>query len=127
MINRSVIIDGLILLQDESVVSTILHSQACTKIKIHHSGFLRSDLNYILLLEKAICKFYFSSFHKKKKPDYFCYSVLGTAVIPPSPSGPYGIALEQLASMNRDHNLSAFQQYGEARLPFPFITFWLVL
>lgn len=41
--------------------------------------------------------------------------VLGTAVIPPSPSGPYGIALEQLASMNRDHNFSAFQQYGEVR------------
>lgn len=41
--------------------------------------------------------------------------VLGTAVIPPSPSGPYGIALEQLASMNRDHNLAAFQQYGGAK------------
>lgn len=41
--------------------------------------------------------------------------MLGTAVIPPSPSGPYGIALEQLASMNRDHNLAAFQQYGEVK------------
>ncbi|XP_057770087.1 calcium-transporting ATPase 9, plasma membrane-type-like isoform X2 [Salvia miltiorrhiza] len=38
--------------------------------------------------------------------------VLGTAVIPPSPSGPYGISPEQLSSMNRDHNIAAFQQYG---------------
>ncbi|KAK4394994.1 Calcium-transporting ATPase 9, plasma membrane-type [Sesamum angolense] len=38
--------------------------------------------------------------------------VLGTAVAPPSPTGDYGIGLEQLASMNRDHNLSALQQYG---------------
>ncbi|KAK4427477.1 Calcium-transporting ATPase 9, plasma membrane-type [Sesamum alatum] len=38
--------------------------------------------------------------------------VLGTTVAPPSPNGDYGIGLEQLASMNRDHNLSALQQYG---------------
>ncbi|GER28339.1 calcium-transporting ATPase [Striga asiatica] len=38
--------------------------------------------------------------------------VLGTAVIPPSPNGGYAIGLEQLASMNRDHNISALQQYG---------------
>ncbi|KAI3455723.1 hypothetical protein Pfo_012386 [Paulownia fortunei] len=50
--------------------------------------------------------------------------VLGTAVTPPSPNGDYAIGLEQLASMNRDHNLSALQQYGGARLLFPF-TFFL--
>ncbi|KAK6118714.1 hypothetical protein DH2020_047519 [Rehmannia glutinosa] len=38
--------------------------------------------------------------------------VLGTAVTPPSPSGDYAIGLEQLASMTRDHNLTALQQYG---------------
>ncbi|KAL3632815.1 Calcium-transporting ATPase 9, plasma membrane-type [Castilleja foliolosa] len=39
-------------------------------------------------------------------------SVLGTAVTPPSPNGEYGIGLEQLASMTRDHNIAAMQQYG---------------
>ncbi|XP_047342748.1 calcium-transporting ATPase 9, plasma membrane-type-like [Impatiens glandulifera] len=38
--------------------------------------------------------------------------VLGTAVAPPTPSGEYGIGLEELASMGRDHNSSALQQYG---------------
>ncbi|GFQ05646.1 calcium-transporting ATPase 9 plasma membrane-type [Phtheirospermum japonicum] len=38
--------------------------------------------------------------------------VLGTAVTPPSPNGEYGIGLEQLASMTRDHNIAAMQQYG---------------
>ncbi|CAA0829544.1 Calcium-transporting ATPase 9- plasma membrane-type [Striga hermonthica] len=38
--------------------------------------------------------------------------VLGTAVNPPSSNGNYAIGLEQLASMTRDHNLSALQQYG---------------
>ncbi|XP_024969882.1 calcium-transporting ATPase 9, plasma membrane-type [Cynara cardunculus var. scolymus] len=38
--------------------------------------------------------------------------VLGTTVSPPSPSGGYGISLEQLISMTRDHNISAFHQYG---------------
>lgn len=41
---------------------------------------------------------------------------------PPSPSGEYEIALEQLASMNRDHNLNALQQYGGARLLIPITT-----
>ncbi|KAL7101938.1 hypothetical protein ACP275_08G087600 [Erythranthe tilingii] len=38
--------------------------------------------------------------------------VLGTTVAPPSPNGDYEIGLEQLASMNRDHNITALQQYG---------------
>ncbi|XP_022843092.1 calcium-transporting ATPase 9, plasma membrane-type-like [Olea europaea var. sylvestris] len=38
--------------------------------------------------------------------------VLGTAVTPPTPNGDYGIGLEELASMSRDHNISALQQYG---------------
>ncbi|EYU40005.1 hypothetical protein MIMGU_mgv1a023995mg, partial [Erythranthe guttata] len=38
--------------------------------------------------------------------------VLGTTVDPPSPNGDYEIGLEQLASMNRDHNITALQQYG---------------
>ncbi|KAL3632149.1 Calcium-transporting ATPase 9, plasma membrane-type [Castilleja foliolosa] len=38
--------------------------------------------------------------------------VLGTAVTPPSPNGEYGIGLEQLATMTRDHNIAAMQQYG---------------
>ncbi|KAA8541543.1 hypothetical protein F0562_022695 [Nyssa sinensis] len=38
--------------------------------------------------------------------------VLGTTVTPPTPSGDYAVGLEQLASMTRDHNLSALQQYG---------------
>ncbi|XP_022844925.1 calcium-transporting ATPase 9, plasma membrane-type-like [Olea europaea var. sylvestris] len=38
--------------------------------------------------------------------------VLGTAVSPPTPNGDYGIGHEELASMSRDHNSSALQQYG---------------
>ncbi|KAK9054776.1 hypothetical protein SSX86_025855 [Deinandra increscens subsp. villosa] len=38
--------------------------------------------------------------------------VLETTVAPPSPSGGYGIALEQLVSMTRDHNITALLQYG---------------
>ncbi|XP_024029814.1 calcium-transporting ATPase 9, plasma membrane-type isoform X1 [Morus notabilis] len=38
--------------------------------------------------------------------------VLGPTVAPPSPNGDYAIGLEQLASMTRDHNISALQQYG---------------
>ncbi|CAL5439318.1 unnamed protein product [Camellia sinensis] len=38
--------------------------------------------------------------------------VLGTTVTPPTPCGDYAIGLEQLASMTRDHNNSALQQYG---------------
>lgn len=37
---------------------------------------------------------------------------IGTFVQPPTPSGDYGIGLEQLASVTRDHNFSALQQYG---------------
>ncbi|EYU30580.1 hypothetical protein MIMGU_mgv1a025977mg, partial [Erythranthe guttata] len=38
--------------------------------------------------------------------------ILGTTVAPPSPNGDYEIGLEQLASMNMDHNITALQQYG---------------
>ncbi|KAL8031769.1 hypothetical protein ABFX02_13G049101 [Erythranthe guttata] len=38
--------------------------------------------------------------------------VLGTTVAPPSPNGDYEIGLEQLASMNMDHNITTLQQYG---------------
>ncbi|KAM0039261.1 putative P-type Ca(2+) transporter [Helianthus debilis subsp. tardiflorus] len=37
---------------------------------------------------------------------------LETTVPTPSPSGGYGIALEQLVSMTRDHNIAALLQYG---------------
>lgn len=37
---------------------------------------------------------------------------IGTLVQPPTPSGDYGIGLEQLASVTRDHNFSALEQYG---------------
>ncbi|EYU30572.1 hypothetical protein MIMGU_mgv1a024821mg, partial [Erythranthe guttata] len=55
----------------------------------------------------------FSYFHLCYKPDLiFVKSVLGTTVAPPSPNGDYEIGLEQLASMNMDHNITALQQYG---------------
>ncbi|XP_062109949.1 calcium-transporting ATPase 9, plasma membrane-type [Humulus lupulus] len=38
--------------------------------------------------------------------------VLGPTVAPPTPIGDYAIGLEQLATMTRDHNVSALQQYG---------------
>ncbi|CAH1422950.1 unnamed protein product [Lactuca virosa] len=38
--------------------------------------------------------------------------VLGPTVIPASPSCGYGISLEQLVSMTRDHNLTSLHQYG---------------
>ncbi|KAL3825024.1 hypothetical protein ACJIZ3_021053 [Penstemon smallii] len=41
--------------------------------------------------------------------------VLGTTATPPTPNGDYGIGLEQLVSMTRDHNISALQQYGGAK------------
>ncbi|KAK6796106.1 hypothetical protein RDI58_009561 [Solanum bulbocastanum] len=41
--------------------------------------------------------------------------VLGTEVAPLHPCGDYGISLEQLASVTRDYNLSALQQYGGAK------------
>ncbi|KAM5579900.1 calcium-transporting ATPase 9, plasma membrane-type-like [Rosa sericea] len=37
---------------------------------------------------------------------------LGTKVTPPTPSGDYGIGLEPLVSLTREHNTSALQQYG---------------
>ncbi len=40
--------------------------------------------------------------------------VLGPMAIPSTPTGDYAIGLEQLASMTRDHNISALQQYGGA-------------
>lgn len=39
-------------------------------------------------------------------------TVLGTTVTPPTPSGDYGIGLEQLVSLTREHNTSALQEYG---------------
>jgi len=44
------------------------------------------------------------------------YPVVSTAVSPPTPAGDYGIGLEQLVSMSKDQNISAFQQYGGASL-----------
>ncbi|XP_027167823.1 calcium-transporting ATPase 9, plasma membrane-type [Coffea eugenioides] len=41
--------------------------------------------------------------------------VLGATVAPPCPNGDYGIGLEQLASISRDQNTSALQQYGEVK------------
>lgn len=38
------------------------------------------------------------------------------AVTPPTPVGDYAIGLEQLASMSKDQNISALQQYGGASL-----------
>ncbi|KAK8581366.1 hypothetical protein V6N12_071594 [Hibiscus sabdariffa] len=38
--------------------------------------------------------------------------VSGTPVAPPDSTGHYAIGLEQLASMTRDHKLSALEQYG---------------
>ncbi|GMH16066.1 hypothetical protein Nepgr_017907 [Nepenthes gracilis] len=38
--------------------------------------------------------------------------VFGASVSPPTPTGDYEIGLEQLASMTRDHNLSALEQRG---------------
>lgn len=40
--------------------------------------------------------------------------ILGT-LVPPAPSGDFGIGLEQLASVTRDHNFSALEQYGGVR------------
>ena len=46
------------------------------------------------------------------------YLVLGSTVTPPTPSGDYSgnyeIGLEQVASMTRDNNNAALQQYGGA-------------
>ncbi|XP_027122620.1 calcium-transporting ATPase 9, plasma membrane-type-like [Coffea arabica] len=41
--------------------------------------------------------------------------VLGATVAPPCANGDYGIGLEQLASISRDQNTSALQQYGEVK------------
>lgn len=38
--------------------------------------------------------------------------VSGTPVTLPGAVGDYAVGLEQLASMTRDHKLSALQQYG---------------
>lgn len=42
------------------------------------------------------------------------HPVISTAVSPPTPAGDYDIGLEQLVSMSKDQNTSAFQQYGGA-------------
>ncbi|KAL9462807.1 hypothetical protein AB3S75_000751 [Citrus x aurantiifolia] len=39
---------------------------------------------------------------------------IGT-LVPPTPSGDFGIGLEQLASVTRDHNFPALEQYGGAK------------
>lgn len=52
--------------------------------------------------------------------------MLGTTVSPPSPVGDYLIGVEQLASMTRDHNFSALQEYGGAShlwICFPYFKF----
>ncbi|CAL1386810.1 unnamed protein product [Linum trigynum] len=41
--------------------------------------------------------------------------VSGSSVAPPTPSGDFDIAVEQLSTMNRDHNVEALQQYGGVR------------
>ncbi|XP_012076078.1 calcium-transporting ATPase 9, plasma membrane-type isoform X2 [Jatropha curcas] len=41
--------------------------------------------------------------------------VIAPIVAAPIPSGDYAIGLEQLASMTRDHNISALQEYGGAK------------
>ncbi|XP_027939837.1 calcium-transporting ATPase 9, plasma membrane-type [Vigna unguiculata] len=41
--------------------------------------------------------------------------VISSAVSPPTPAGDYDIGLEQLVSMSKDQNISAFQQYGGIR------------
>lgn len=38
--------------------------------------------------------------------------VIGPSATPPTPNGDYGIGLEQLVSITRDHNISALQEYG---------------
>ncbi|KAK7372156.1 hypothetical protein VNO80_05526 [Phaseolus coccineus] len=38
--------------------------------------------------------------------------VISSVVSPPTPAGDYDIGLEQLVSMSKDQNVSAFQQYG---------------
>ncbi|XP_057967927.1 calcium-transporting ATPase 9, plasma membrane-type isoform X2 [Malania oleifera] len=40
--------------------------------------------------------------------------VIGATDVPPTPGGDYGIGLEQLSSMTRDHKTSALLQYGGA-------------
>lgn len=44
------------------------------------------------------------------------HPVISSAVSPPTPAGDYDIGLEQLVSMSKDQNVSAFQQYGGASL-----------
>lgn len=53
--------------------------------------------------------------------------MLGTAVSPPSPNGDFLIGVEQLASISRDPNFSALQEYGGAsqlRICFPCYKFF---
>lgn len=38
--------------------------------------------------------------------------VIGPSATPSTPTGDYGIGLEQLVSITRDHNISALQEYG---------------
>ncbi|KAM0959339.1 hypothetical protein ACFX2I_024465 [Malus domestica] len=37
---------------------------------------------------------------------------IGTTVAPPTPSGDYGIALDELVTLTRENNITALQQYG---------------
>ncbi|CAI0410438.1 unnamed protein product [Linum tenue] len=41
--------------------------------------------------------------------------VSGSSVAPPTPIGDFDIAVEQLSTMNRDHNVEALHQYGGVR------------
>jgi Ca2+-transporting ATPase len=40
--------------------------------------------------------------------------VLGPTATTSTPTGDYAVSLEQLASMTRDHNISALQEFGGA-------------
>lgn len=49
------------------------------------------------------------------------YPVISPAATPPPSAGDYGVGLEQLASMSKDQNISALQQYGGVSLEIFFL------
>lgn len=51
------------------------------------------------------------------------HPVISTAATPATPVGDYTVGLEQLASMSKDQNVAALQQYGGASLQH---IFWLL-
>ncbi|KAG8380254.1 hypothetical protein BUALT_Bualt07G0174100 [Buddleja alternifolia] len=78
-----------------------------------HAQVIRAALLFKLAGQRAIVSILelsASDSDNRMKPQ-----MLGTPVTPPSPNGDYAIGLEQLASMNRDHNLGALQEYGGAK------------